>query len=147
YRSELKGSKKDSPFTIQLQRKLDQIKDKKGTIRTFTDPEFKIRTTGRSLAEIEEQQRKVKPKLSAKGKERERAEYLLYFLHEYGTTADFLSVYERYEDSVSSEKHLDAAREYAASGDEKRAQKAIRAFVAGWYPFEYAQVEPVALVI
>lgn len=146
YRSALKGPKKESPFTFQIQETLDQIKDRKETIRKFIDPEFKVRTTGKSLTEIEKQQREVKPKLSAKGKEKERAEYLLFFLHEKGTTADFLSVYERHQDALSFTQHWRAALEYAASGEIRKAERAILAYVADWHPVEYAQVEPVALL-
>lgn len=146
YRSALKGPKKESPFTFQIQEALDQIRDREETIRKFADPEFKVRTTGKSLAEIEKQQREIKPKLSAKGKERERAEYLLFFLHEQGTTADFLSLYERHRDALSFTQHWRAALEYAASGEIKKAEQAILAYVADWHPMEYAQVEPVTLL-
>jgi hypothetical protein len=104
------------------------------------------RTTGRTLDELIEQQERVKPKLTKKPVE--RAEYLLSFLCDTGTTADFISVYEPVADKITSyEQHLRALREYVALGKTSSAQATLDRYLANWMPFEHMQVEPVALLL
>jgi hypothetical protein len=129
---------------FQIEKKIDQIKDKEATIDEFKNAKPKIRTTGKSLEEIIEQQQKFKPKLN--NKEVEKADYILYFLHYNGKTEDFVKVYSKLGKELYAENHQRAAKEYIALGDLKNAQKALMNFVQTWWPVEKMQVVPLILM-
>lgn len=129
---------------FQIEKKIDEVKNKDATIEEFKNGAPKVRTTGKSLEEIIEQQKKFKPKLN--NKEVEKADYILYFLNYNGKTQDFVDLYSKFGKELYSENHKRAAKEYIALGDIKKAQKALMYFVQTWWPVEKMQVEPLVLM-
>lgn len=137
--------KKKQPLQriFQIEEKLEMIKNKKETMKSFSTKPVE-RTTGKSLDEIIEQQKKFKPKLN--DKPLEKAEYILYFLNYNGKTKDFIKLYEEFGEKLSYVQHERAAKEYLAVGDLQKAQQALTIYVKQWHPVEHMQVEPVILM-
>lgn len=128
---------------FQIEEKLEMIRNKTETIKSFITKPVE-RTTGKSLEEIIEQQKKFKPKLNSKPLE--KAEYVLYFLNYNGKTKDFINLYEEFGEKLSYVQHERAAKEYLSVGDLQKAQKALMTYVKQWQPYEHMQVEPVILM-
>lgn len=139
----LPKNKQPQQRLFQIREKLGMIKNKAQTVKSFkTTP--KERTKGRSLEEIQAQLQEVK-RMRDKS-DIEKAEYILYFLHQDGKTKDFLKLYEKYGEKLDYEHHDRAAKEYLAVGDIKKAQQALITYAKCWWPVEHMQVEPVILM-
>ncbi|RYD71325.1 MAG: hypothetical protein EOP53_23870 [Sphingobacteriales bacterium] len=72
--------------------------------------------------------------------------YLLYFIHEYGNTEDFLKIYEDNYESLEFRTHLAAIKEYIRMGDIKKIEESIIRATQYWYPMEHNQVEPIVFL-
>lgn len=142
----LKIHSQNKQMIFQINKKLLEIKNKAKTIGEFENSKPEIRTKGKSLEEIEKQQKEIKPKLN--NKPIEKADYILYFLHYYGNTADFIKVYDglgKDAEKLNYENQKRAAVDYMAAGNIKKVQEVLLNCAKTWWPVEQMQVEPVDL--
>jgi hypothetical protein len=134
-----------NPLLFQIDQKLKEVIAKNQTIDAIEKAKPILHTGRSSLQEFEHQLRERRPDLSTK--DAERIDYLLYFIHEYGNTNDFVRLYESYADTLFLHTHLKASKELLAIGDTKNAEKALLRYTSRWSPFEYPQVAPIQILL